>query len=247
MEHRTRQSQEQAAAEHGTQDEPHDTFTKDCTISHRTPHAATKQRKRAVSTPKQLAANRANAACSTGPRTMEGKEITARNAIKHGLASRSVLLPGDDPGKYETFADDMKISWGPQGRQEQELVEQIINNANWHLRRIQKMKAGALRSLTRENVDPVTFVDLWDLVTEKFNRYAAGRAGSALPGDASPRAAPGPAKNSPSAAQLTSRSGPSPHASRALREAKFYYEAGEHQARPDARPRIAITAHSQRG
>jgi len=104
---------------------------------------------------------------------MEGKEITARNAIKHGLASRSVLLPGDDPGKYETFADDMKISWGPQGRQEQELVEQIINNANWHLRRIQKMKAGALRSLTRENVDPVTFVDLWDLVTEKFNRYAA--------------------------------------------------------------------------
>ena len=35
------------------------------------------------------------------------------------------------------------------------------------------MKAGALRSLMRENVDPVTFVDLWDLVTEKFNRYAA--------------------------------------------------------------------------
>lgn len=39
--------------------------------------------------PKQLAANRANAERSTGPRTPEGKARAAQNALKHGLAASS--------------------------------------------------------------------------------------------------------------------------------------------------------------
>jgi len=38
---------------------------------------------------KQLAANRRNAARSTGPRTVKGKIISAANALRHGLAASS--------------------------------------------------------------------------------------------------------------------------------------------------------------
>ena len=43
-----------------------------------------------ISTSK-LAANRANASKSTGPRSAEGKLISSENATRHGLASSSVL------------------------------------------------------------------------------------------------------------------------------------------------------------
>ena len=42
--------------------------------------------KSACANPKVLAANRANAARSTGPRTANGKAAVARNALRHGLS-----------------------------------------------------------------------------------------------------------------------------------------------------------------
>jgi hypothetical protein len=45
---------------------------------------------------KQGAANRRNAQKSTGPKTPEGKAAVRLNAMKHGLLSKDVLLPGED-------------------------------------------------------------------------------------------------------------------------------------------------------
>lgn len=42
---------------------------------------------------RKLLANRANAQRSTGPRTESGKEASRRNALKHGILSRSLDLP----------------------------------------------------------------------------------------------------------------------------------------------------------
>jgi hypothetical protein len=42
---------------------------------------------------RKLAANRANARASTGPRTAAGKASSARNAVRHGLCSK----PWGDP------------------------------------------------------------------------------------------------------------------------------------------------------
>jgi hypothetical protein len=40
-----------------------------------------------MATEKQIAANRKNAARSTGPRTMSGKKRSSKNALRHGLAA----------------------------------------------------------------------------------------------------------------------------------------------------------------
>ena len=49
-----------------------------------------------MATPAQRAANRANAAKSTGPRSVEGKEAARRNALKHGMTGAGVVLAGED-------------------------------------------------------------------------------------------------------------------------------------------------------
>ena len=48
-------------------------------------------RKRPVSK-RKIQANRRNALRSTGPRTARGKQIVGRNAIKHGLLAREVVI-----------------------------------------------------------------------------------------------------------------------------------------------------------
>ena len=45
---------------------------------------------------KQAKVNRRNALKSTGPKTPEGKAAVHHHALRHGLPSRDVLLPGED-------------------------------------------------------------------------------------------------------------------------------------------------------
>ena len=49
----------------------------------------------------QIEANQANAQKSTGPRTMEGKMKSRRNALKHGLASEGDVLPAREEKKFK--------------------------------------------------------------------------------------------------------------------------------------------------
>ncbi len=54
-----------------------------------------------MATDAQIEANQANAQKSTGPRTMEGKMTSRRNALKHGLASEGDVLPIRDEKKFK--------------------------------------------------------------------------------------------------------------------------------------------------
>ena len=51
----------------------------------------------------QVAANRANAARSTGPETVEGKEASRANAYKHGLTATKVFP--------EREAAEVQLGW----------------------------------------------------------------------------------------------------------------------------------------
>jgi hypothetical protein len=65
--------------------------------------------------PQQIAANRANARKSTGPKTLEGKEIARRNALKHGLTGACVVVPDEDVNQVEACFDGFDAELNPQG------------------------------------------------------------------------------------------------------------------------------------
>jgi len=133
-----------------------------------------RKRTRAIATRRQTAANRANAMRSTGPRTVEGKEIAARNAIRHGLTSRSVLLPGEDQTEYQRFADLIRIDCAPHGQLEEEFVK-MMTDAMWARRRVSPMEASALEHLTSDEVDPTASADVLVRTLQLLDRYATGK------------------------------------------------------------------------
>jgi hypothetical protein len=103
--------------------------------------------------PAQLAANRANAQFSTGPRTEAGRARSSQNAVKSALTGRTVLLPTDDRDEYARFLADFQNELKPLGQLESELV-QIIVDCHWRLRRIQELEF-ALYAHGHEQFEPV--------------------------------------------------------------------------------------------
>jgi hypothetical protein len=87
-----------------------------------------------VTSERQKAANRANALHSTGPKTPEGKAVVRLNAFRHGLLSRDVVLPGEDPDAFEDLSNQVRANLSPMGPIEEALVYQVVN-AMWRLRR----------------------------------------------------------------------------------------------------------------
>ena len=63
----------------------------------------------------QITANRLNAQHSTGPRTVEGKEVPSRNATRHGLASAATVLPDENAADLEALAERLTAERHPAG------------------------------------------------------------------------------------------------------------------------------------
>ena len=66
------------------------------------------------SSDRRIAANRANALKSTGPKTAEGKEISRANAVTHGL-SCLVVVPGEEAGLVAARIEELQASQAPEG------------------------------------------------------------------------------------------------------------------------------------
>jgi hypothetical protein len=86
-------------------------------------------------------ANRQNALKSTGPKTPEGKAAVRLNAVKHGLLSEQVLLPGEDEDAFRELSEQLRAELQPVGYLESMLVERIIA-AYWRLFRLGRVEAG---------------------------------------------------------------------------------------------------------
>ena len=90
---------------------------------------------------KKAEANRRNSLKSTGPKTPEGKAAVRYNAMKHGLLSEDVLLPGEDETALKELGELIRDELQPVGYLENLLVERIIA-AYWRLRRLGRLEAG---------------------------------------------------------------------------------------------------------
>jgi hypothetical protein len=90
---------------------------------------------------RRLAANRANAQRSTGPRTEEGKAASSLNAVKTGLTGRTILLPAEDAASYEAHIERYRQEFQPVGARETQLVQNLADT-QWRLDRIPNLETG---------------------------------------------------------------------------------------------------------
>jgi hypothetical protein len=75
----------------------------------------------------QLAANRANAQHSTGPRSTEGKARAAANALKHGLRAHNLyLLRNESPEELENLRQALTAEFRPHTASQHLVLQQLI-------------------------------------------------------------------------------------------------------------------------
>jgi hypothetical protein len=103
-----------------------------------------------VASDKRVAANRANASKSTGPRTPAGKQRSAQNALQHGLTAAQVLLPDEQAATFDAFRAEYYEYFEPLGTPEIAAVEAILF-CDWRLRRVPRIEAGILRNAMAEH------------------------------------------------------------------------------------------------
>jgi hypothetical protein len=96
-----------------------------------------------VSSEKQIDANRRNGEQSQGPQSDAGKAASSRNSLKHGLLSRDVLLPDEDPAAFAESGERLTTELNPQSELESVLVDRIVA-LFWRLQRLGKIEAGIL-------------------------------------------------------------------------------------------------------
>ena len=77
-----------------------------------------------VTSSKRVEANRKNAARSPGPRSATGKCRSRFNAVKHGMAAKLPVLPGEDPDAFRAHRDAWTAELQPRGQ-----VEHSSSNA----------------------------------------------------------------------------------------------------------------------
>ena len=101
--------------------------------------------------PRRGYANRRNGLLSCGPSSEEGKAKSSRNALKHGLTARHLLLQGENPLEYRNHVQALHDDFSPKGALENGLVGRIAD-LSWRLRRVPRFEAALLTSIRDEDL-----------------------------------------------------------------------------------------------
>ncbi|HEX2478527.1 MAG TPA: hypothetical protein VHK45_04560 [Geminicoccaceae bacterium] len=99
-------------------------------------------------------ASRRNGAKSRGPRTLEGKARSSKNALKHGLrAQKHVVLPQEEAAEFAQFQAELLEELAPVGVLQTVLARRIVIAA-WRLARADRMEAEVLEVRSYEGANP---------------------------------------------------------------------------------------------
>ena len=128
-----------------------------------------------MSTPAQIAANRANAQLSTGPTSPTGKQTVSRNALKFGLTSKiHIALPGVESALEKHVADYIE-AYAPVGLPERDLVRNIAEN-HFRLQRAHSLEHALVMQLTSEqpgNIDPASAeAETWEQMARELKNVS---------------------------------------------------------------------------
>jgi hypothetical protein len=112
----------------------------------------------------RLEANRSNAKRSTGPCTQPGKARSKMNALKHGLAAKSVVIDGEDPREFEALRAGLEREFDVQTMTEHELVGDLAA-LFWRQRRVPRFEA----AITQNALEGILVHDEDDKVQEIYS------------------------------------------------------------------------------
>ena len=117
----------------------------------------------------QSAAARINGAQSQGPVTPAGKAVSSQNSLRHGMCSKQVVLPGEDPEEFQRHRAAYLQHYRPLTQPERDQVE-IIASSCWRLKRIMAFEAALLGA---EETDPLKALSLLIRYENQLNRTRA--------------------------------------------------------------------------
>ena len=113
-----------------------------------------------MSTPDRAEISRRNGQKSMGPKTVEGKNRSRLNAVKHGMTAALPVMPGEDgevlQSRIDAWTDDLQ----PRSLLESQFIEQAAQ-ISWQLERIGRAQVARLTAniLTAEVEDIVLTED----------------------------------------------------------------------------------------
>ena len=131
-----------------------------------------------MTSPRQLAANRANAKKSRGPKSVKGKARSSFNALKHGLTAELIVIGGEDPREFENLLEQLSHDWNPVGPTECVLVKRLAI-LFWRLDRVPLFEAAILNVHRDEDPNSREARDrdlsrMTAAYTEALKRYRGG-------------------------------------------------------------------------
>lgn len=113
----------------------------------------------------RIAANRANAQLSTGPRTEHGKQASSQNARRHGLSARELYISSSETEVFDSMVAEHRSGLQPSGAVEESLFDMIIY-ALWNMRRVRMLESNLFQSAHSPLPDPQSFTNL-----DRLGRY----------------------------------------------------------------------------
>lgn len=75
-----------------------------------------------------------------GPKTIEGKLIASKNAIKHGFFAQNLLVKGELAEDLEGFRESVYSDLKPEGTMEELLTEKMISTV-WRWKRLLRIES----------------------------------------------------------------------------------------------------------
>jgi hypothetical protein len=126
-----------------------------------------------MATEKQIAANRANAKRSTGPKTKSGRRASSRNALRHGLSCPSAMdqsISIDVDNLTRTLVHE-------EANDDQRAAARHVARAQMDLSRVRLVRATLMASLDLERCNYSELRRL--MVLDRYERIARAKRGMA--------------------------------------------------------------------
>ena len=105
------------------------------------------------------------------PNTPEGKDISSKNATKHGIFSKRIILEDESQDDYDRLIAGWYEQWEPADFQEKKLVDTLIRNDWWHQRAERRLFEAEAAIADRSGVNPQGWTAEDKHLLENMQRY----------------------------------------------------------------------------